>query len=247
MTVAARSLGGVEGRGEGRGSPARLRPAGRVRAQRASDVQLLDAFAAATAAPVSAAAAFAAAAPSRAAAAIGSSRRQGGGAHAALRRKRSRAISSSCSPSRRPASRSCSARWRSLRRSRISRSRAALAELGVAVGDVGLVALELAHAHRALRLDVLDERLACEQLGGADGGRCPPLAGARRWSVSTCSRCSSTRRRRSSLPARWERARASSCGRGAPCAGAGRGRARGESGTRERCSWPRNRTGARGS
>ena len=44
------------------------------------------------------------------------------------------------------------------------------AELGVAVGDVGLVALELAHAHRALCLDVLDESLAREELRGADGG-----------------------------------------------------------------------------
>lgn len=43
------------------------------------------------------------------------------------------------------------------------------AELGVAAIDVGLMALELADAHRALRLDVFDERLTCEQLSGAVG------------------------------------------------------------------------------
>jgi hypothetical protein len=37
------------------------------------------------------------------------------------------------------------------------------------------VTLELAHAHRALRLDVLDEGLTCEELGGADGARVPAL------------------------------------------------------------------------
>ncbi len=50
-----------------------------------------------------------------------------------------------------------------------------VAELVVAVGHVGLVALELAHPHHALRLDVLDEGLVCEQLGGADGGCAPAL------------------------------------------------------------------------
>ncbi len=43
----------------------------------------------------------------------------------------------------------------------------------VAVGDVGLVALKLTYAHRALCLDVLDESLAREKLGGADGGGVP--------------------------------------------------------------------------
>jgi hypothetical protein len=44
-------------------------------------------------------------------------------------------------------------------------------ELGVAIGDVGLVALELADAHRALCLDVFDEGLVSKQLGGVDWNR----------------------------------------------------------------------------
>ena len=80
-------------------------------------------------------------------------------------------------------------------------------ELGVARRDLRLALLKLAGAQPALRLDALEERLAREQVGGADGLAAVATV---RCSARACSRCASAVRSSSTVLERRTSASASS-------------------------------------